>query len=473
MTRGFHLRRRTVLRGLAGAAAVTIALPVLEAMLDDHGDAFADGTSSPRRFVSWMYGNGCLLDRFEPEEIGASWTLSDELAPLAPVKDYVTVCTGFANRCALSSGFFAGHYEGLTAFSGFSHSLRPPSFYYDAGGPTLDQVVADRIAASTPTPVRSLQVGVSKSLTLAGIGPLGGSISFRGEPDSVTALPPVTNPQQIWQSLFGTIPDATFDDRPLRSLVLDGVRAQSDKLHARLGSADRQRLEAHLEGVGELQQKLAAAAPACARPDVPTEANAEPIGAESLTAVNTVMAELIAYALACDLTRVASCMFLGMAGETPFTEAGLSAPHHLSSHEAQFDPAARASYHTGVVYEMAQLATLLQVLRDTVDPLGNNLLDSTIVYAASDCSVGWMHSIARMPVILAGTGGGHLVHPGIHVQAIANDPRDPNGVETAALPTDGNLSDILLSCLQAFDPAATEVGGGQPHSTTPLAAILA
>jgi hypothetical protein len=41
------------------------------------------------------------------------------------------------------------------------------------------------------------------------------------------------------------------------------------------------------------------------------------------------------------------------------------------------------------------------------------------------------------------------------------------------MPSDGNISDILLACLHAFDPDAESVGEGPPMSTTPLSAILA
>jgi hypothetical protein len=113
-------------------------------------------------------------------------------------------------------------------------------------------------------------------------------------------------------------------------------------------------------------------------------------------------------------------------------------------------------------------------MRNAVDPTGANLLDSTIMLASSDLSIGWRHSIERHPMVLIGSGGGHLRHPGTHVQAIENNPGDPNGMNLSQMiPAAGNTSDILLSCLLAFDPAATSVGGGEAQSTTPLSAILA
>ena len=65
------LSRRTVLRGLASGAAVSVGLPVLEAMLDTHGRALADGTPLPKRFGVFFWGNGVRLAQFVPSATGA------------------------------------------------------------------------------------------------------------------------------------------------------------------------------------------------------------------------------------------------------------------------------------------------------------------------------------------------------------------------------------------------------------------
>jgi hypothetical protein len=471
--RRFTLSRRTMLRGLVGGSTVALGLPLLEAMLDANGEALADGSALPRHFLSVLISNGFLLSRFEPQQTGPNWTPSDQLAPLAEWKDYVNVCTGFQYRCLLPQAF--GHYEGLCAFSGYSHVAQGQVGAFTPAGPSLDQVIADRIAVDTVTPVKSLQVGVSKAMLLQ--GPIGTSMSFTGEPGALTALPPVQNPQAVWDTLFGTVPgpDAPVDDRQLRTRILDGVRGQTEQLRPKLGTIDNQRLDAHLQAVSELEQKLTALAPSCELPEMPGLANAEPVGAEMIKAVNQVMADLIAYAFLCDITRVASNLFLGMAAEVAFNEAGVSTTHHSNSHVAQYDygGVALEEYHKGIVFSMECFADLIRTLHDTIDTTGENLLDSTIVFMSSDCSVGWLHSINRQPVVLVGSGGGHLKRPGVHVQAVPNNAGDPDGQATALMPSDGNISDILLACLQAFDPDADSVGEGQPSSNTPLSEILA
>jgi len=470
--RRFSLARRTFLRGAIGGASVAVGLPLLEAMLDRHGEALADGTPLPRRFVSFFFGNGVILDRFEPTTTGPNWTPSPELVPLAPLADRISVVTGMQNLGRLPDGSFIGHYEGMTAFSGFSPAMGGAG--YTAGGPTLDEVIADRIAATTPTTIRSMQVGVAKAPGLMGTGPLMGALSFRGTPGNVTALPPVLDPRAVWQGLFGEFV-APQDDRPVRLSVIDAVDGGAMRLRARLGVHDTQRLDAHLQALAELEQKISATPPACQLPTQPTAGNEEPEGNEQLAAVSRIMAELVAMAFTCDVTRVASCLFMNGAADTVFSEAGAGTGHHVLSHETSVEGPSKTQFDANIAFVMQCFAELLQVLADAPDPDGTTLLDSSIVLCTSDCSIGYHHALRRQPLVIAGGGRGHLVQPGVHHSTVANNPADPNGFADngASLPTSGNVSDVLLAILQAFDPGATSVGDAQAGSSTPLAAILA
>ena len=458
--RKFKLSRRHVLRGLAGGAAVSVALPPLEAMMNDNGTAYANGEALPVRFISFFWGNGVINSRWEPAITGPGWELSEELQPFAPVKDYVSICSGIQNRCANA----ITHHEGMTGFSGYTFNpTGGPGFASNYGGPTIDQVIADAIAERVVTPIRSMQVQCSKGFSPADNGTTATTISVRGEPGSLTPLYAEANPVQVWENIFGSfVPQP--DDSALRLSILDAVRDDADKLRPRLGSLDNQRLDAHFEGLSELELKISSMPPTCDLPPTPTHTNSEPVNNEQLVLTNQIMSELIAYAFTCDITRVASNLFLPLAGEATLAESvsGSGSTQHVLSHQGGED------YHDGIVFIMERFSQMLQVLANTMDFDGTNLLDSTIVYGTSDCSIGWSHSIRRQPIILGGTGRGHLVHPGIHYQAVA--AADPDGNNT---PSEGNMSDVLLSCLRAFDPAAPSVGGGAPMSTTPLTDILA
>jgi hypothetical protein len=437
------LPRRTFLRGLVGGSAAVVALPLLEAMMDRHGEALADGGALPTRFVTWFFGNGVILPRFEPAATGANYPLSEQMEPLAGVREYVTVLTGLRNRCEQ----IVTHHEGMTVFNGYTMT-ELNGLFSKAGGPTIDQLIAAKIGQDTP--VASVHLGVSKHLSIMDSGTTMHALSHKGpnEPQY-----PQFNPQQVWTDLFGAFaPQA--DDRALRLSILDAVDDQTAALRQKLGKLDNQRLDAHLDGVRALEKKIEAAVPLCDLPAKPTETNTDIGGVEPITAVNSIMSDLLVYAFQCDITRVASVLFHGGAAETVFSEIGLWNGHHNNSH----DPGS-SELHPGILHCIARFADMLEKFKAAVDIDGKNLLDTSIVYCSSDCAEGWTHSIERQPIILAGHGRNKLIFPGIHVQA-APYPMSA-----------GNTSDVLLTVLQAFDDTATSVGAGAPMSTTPLDAI--
>jgi hypothetical protein len=439
------LNRRAILRGMMGGAATFVALPMLEAMMNANGDALADGNPLPKRFVTWFFGNGVRLARFEPSATGPNFPLSEELQPLAANQSYLNVCTGLQNRCYMQ----ITHHEGMTAFSGYNFQYQGGLSSYSSG-PTIDQVIADTIGPVTPIP--SIQCGVSKRLSIMDGGTTMYALSHRGPSEP---LYPKMNPQEVWNNLFGGyLPKP--DDKDLRLSVLDAVKQDANTLRARLGAADKLRLDNHLSSIADLEHKIQAIQPVCSPPPMPAETNTDVNGKEPITSVNQAMSDLIAYAFKCDITRVASMLFIGGAAETVFDEINQNNGHHNNTHNG----GAQEAVHQGVLYIMARFNDFLTTLRNVVEPDGLNLLDSTIVYCSSDCSEGISHSIQRQPIILAGHGRNSLKFPGIHYQAAPS----PQSV--------GNMSDVLLSCLRAFDPAAPSVGKDEPISTTPLVEIM-
>lgn len=449
-----RLSRRTFLRGAAlGGGAVAVGLPLLEAMLNSHGTALADGTALPVRFVTWFWGNGIIPDQFYPaaSDVGPNYTLNTLMQPLAPVKDYVSVASGFNNKCENA----ITHHEGMTVFNGYTFVQPPPiepGFYSKAGGPTIDQVVGDLVMAQAGAPlVHSVQMGISRALSQADSGTTMHSLSHRS---TQQPLPPEFNPQMVWNSVFGNFTPPDDPNKPVRLGVLGSVREDIAKLNQRIGQADKERLEAHLDGISALEAKINALPPLCTTPGQPTETNAVLNG--PTTNVNLVMSDLIAYMFACDITRVASVLVLGGASELALSEAGVQQSHHQHSHLMNGNNSL-GPYGTGISLMMSHLSTLLQRLKNTSDgSLGDNLLDNTVVFASSDCSTGWNHSIVNQPMLVCGKGGGRLVYPGIHLNS-------PNG---------RNCSDVTLAAAKAVTPELTEMGAGAPYSNTPATELF-
>jgi len=94
-----HLSRRTVLKG-AGAA---IALPLLDAMIPA-GTALAETAAAPATRLGFVYfPHGALQDQWQPKVVGKNPDFPYILKPLEPLRDYVTVVSGYARAAAASA----------------------------------------------------------------------------------------------------------------------------------------------------------------------------------------------------------------------------------------------------------------------------------------------------------------------------------------------------------------------------------
>ncbi|MBM4358356.1 MAG: DUF1552 domain-containing protein [Deltaproteobacteria bacterium] len=448
------LHRRVLLRGAIGGIGAALSLPLLEVMLDGNGEALADGEPLPVRFLSYFFGNGVRLDQFVPPTEGPDYPLTAELVPFGSVKEYVTVLTGFNSHCHPSNKIT--HHEGMVIFSGHNNRNvgEGEGFFSNTGGPTIDQVIAETKGVGDMTPIKSIQLGISKRPSEVDFGTTMHAVSHAGY---LKPLAPEYDPQKVWTVLFDSFTPPKDPSGPLRLGALNLVRENAKKLEKRLGSADRQRLEAHLGGVAELEKKIAALPPVCEKPGKPTEGNIDVAGSEPLIAVSEVMSQLLKYAFKCDITRVASILFAEGAGNTIFADLGFDTAHHWYTHDG--DPNVQnKQVHEGVVYVMERVAYLLDTFKNEPDqPDGGNLLDNTVMFCSTDCSEGISHSVDDQPMIVAGRGGGKLTHPGFHYRSKSGE----------------NPTDVLLSLRQVFDPAATEVGSEDPRSVTPFQALKA
>ncbi|MFO0633891.1 MAG: DUF1552 domain-containing protein [Nannocystaceae bacterium] len=452
----FALSRRTMLRGAAGGATVALALPLLDAMLDDHGEALAAGGSLPRRLLTWFWGNGVALNnpndgnsglRWTPASQGPAYELTPQLQPFANVRDYVSILSGFSVGAAVPGR--RGHHDGCAMFAGHPFIELPAgnaNYASKFGGPTIDQVAAASIGSQTYLP--SLQLAVSKRI----IGSEGPTLQYLSHKGPDEPLPQIFDPREAWTKLFGsfTVPDDP--SKPHRIASLDTVKADVERLKQRVGAADRVRLDAHLASVEQIRSQIDALAPLCEIPPMTQQNNDDIEGQEQLQAVNAAMSDLVVMAFQCDVTRVVSVQFTGSVGYTVFNTVGATMGHHDLTHDAGQNDMVDAA----TIFTMQQLAYLLEQLHGATEGAGT-ILDNSVLFASSDASSGLTHSTSDMPIVLAGGGGGTLVHPGIHY-------RSPSGE---------NTSDILLAMLQCVVPEATEVGSGNGHSTTPLAAVLA
>ena len=389
---------------------------------------------------------GVRLDRWVPTGQGAEWTLSEEMAPLADVKDYLNVVSGYRAKAGYGR---RGHHDGCAAmlsatpFIALPHPNSPYSSKF--GGRSIDQIAADRIGTDTTIPI--LHVGVSKRV-LTNEGPTLQYMSHRG-PDS--PVPSERNPRRVFDRLFRNL---SGPEVKARMDVLDVVKADADALRRRLGVNDRQRLEAHLDGIRQLEREIAALPPEttgdCRIPDRPSETNDDVNGQERMADVSRAMARLVAMAFSCDLTRICTFFLTGASGYPVYSTLGHVRGLHELSHEAN----SQEKVHEAVLYNMTLLNEMLKIMRQTEEGDGN-LLDHSAWLCTTDVAEGYTHSSDDYPIIVAGRANDHFRYPGIHHRGTTAD----------------NTSDVLLSVMQAAGTGISEIGVERGYSDQPCRAI--
>jgi hypothetical protein len=427
--RRLAISRRAMLRGMLGGAAVTIGLPALDIFLNDSGTAYADcGTGIPARFGIFYFGNGMIPAQWNPTRTGPDYDLPPMLSLLEPVKQHVTVVSGMRVLTTNTSPHLSGP-AGL--FSGAD--LVDDTFV----GPSIDQVVA----AEQATRFQSIEVGIERSTN---------SWSMTG-PHMVN--PPETNPRALFDRIFGggfTLPgEGVTDPRiGLRISVLDAVTDQTARLESRLGYADRQRLDQHLEGIRQLETQLSAPPPdnaLCMRPVSPDAEYPDIDGRPQMQAIHRAMSDLLVMAFTCDQTRVFLEMFTQPVNNTLFldTEAG----HHSLTHD---EPGDQPQVGRIVQFIVGEYAYLVNRLATTVEGAGT-LLDSCAILGTTDVSYGRTHALDEYPILIAGSACDRLV-PGVHYRSLASE----------------NASKVCLTLLDAVGVTRESYGTGAARTTDRL-----
>src|SRR5215475_3737488 len=396
--------RRSFLRGMLSGSAVCVALPLLDQFLNANGSAFADGTKLPIRFGTYFWGLG-LTDtpsggtRWVPSKTGHGYEIMPELEALRPVKDKVSVFSGFR---AIGDGrpnlvHWSGHASILSGIA--------PSATGRFEGPSLDTRIADAIGTSTR--FKALDIDASMSRL---------PVSYSTRTGNTFATPETT-PLGLYTRLFGAgFQDPNSDNwKPdpsimLRQSVLSAVTDQRQSLMAGLGKADQVKLDQYFTSVRDMENQLAIQLQkpekchACVVPPAPKEAPRS-ASVDAVNANTKTLARLLAMGLACNQSRVFT--FVHTAGASETYLAGQSKIYHQITHDEPTD--ARLGYQP----ETSKLAGLvMQALGDfllemeAIKEGDGTLLDNSLIMGFSDTGYAKIHSIENIPLFLAGRAGG-------------------------------------------------------------------
>jgi hypothetical protein len=417
-----HIARRTFLQG----AGVTLALPLLEAMVPA-STVLAQTAAAPKsRFVGMFFPHGMAPGYWEPKAEGAlPEKLPYILESLEKVKDQTVVMSGLWSQSAEPPEGTTGsdHWVAAAYLTGIKPRKTAGS---DAttGSATIDQMIARKIGQDTLLP--SLQLAVedpNSSSSNCGEGyscSYTNSISWvelptpEGEPVPRTSpLPMELNPQVVFERLFGS--GATPEQRAQRmkqsQSILDSVVKELSSLRHQLGSSDVQTVNQYTEEIREIERRIQLAAKASN--DVPT-LDLPPGIPEQFDEHIRLHSDLLALAFKADITRVATLLgardLTSRAYQFPksplFPDGGTSVSFHGGSHH-QDDPAQVRRYAQLNRYHVSTLAYLAEKLKSIPDGDGN-LLDRSLILYGSNMGNSNQHQHYDVPHFLVGGANGQL-----------------------------------------------------------------
>jgi hypothetical protein len=321
-----------------------------------------------------------------------------------------------------------------------------------AGPKAIDEIVA---ALSTGTPFDRITPGISRAAA--------GADYLTGDVESAQ-----WNPQALYEMLFANFePDAEPVSPGLvaaRKSVLDAVAADATSLRQKLGVGDRARLDEHLERIAAIEASLGQISAACSVPTDPGPRPPDGAGnAEPLEEVNEAMTSLVAYALACDLTRVFDFTYSRLQGYTHFHQIDVAEGHHQLGHDEGGD---QPRTQQTIVYMMQHLAVLLTKLREI--PVGDgNLLDHCCIWVTSEQNDPQAHGTFDTPTLVVGRAGGAL-RGGVHHDAGGDSDWHHRLDVPEAL-----HAGVILTMMQALGMDRTSFGVGIGQSTHVMRPLLA
>jgi hypothetical protein len=192
---------------------------------------------------------------------------------------------------------------------------------------------------------------------------------------------------------------------------------------------DRQQLQSMQSVWNQAEMQLQNAAAASASCTSPTLTGMPPTGMDPFPWNVPAMSNILAMALACDLTRVASLQLSHAL--SPVTHTWIdntSAPqqqtHHIYSHQGPHslwelgpdlyaEPASETSQYPQQLIDIdawyaAQVASFAYTLSQLKTTSGKNLLDQTVICWGSEIDMGAAHNHDDTPFVLIGGAGGQL-----------------------------------------------------------------
>ena len=389
MTRSYLIPRRSFLKG----AGVAMALPALDIMSPAVLSARARSNRKKSLRFCVLY-KGCGVNPSSWDITGGEETrfqLSKLLTPLAAHKRDIIILRGIdsdlrANGSHLSAplAFMTGRVRNRKSSFRQSHSA--------------DQVIADEIGRRTPVKSLVLRSDHYIDRKHAGINYL--SYDKNGAP-----LPVGGNPEVVFNRLFKGFNNTGY--RAQTKSVLDQVKESYQAVARKASSRDRETLKQYLESVREVEQEIDKF-----KTNDDRTRQKRMTGIREFTAARDMgqrvkaMLDLIAIAFWTNTTHVASLMMAHTASRGLYDFIGINDEFHYLSHFVR-NRKVIPHYDRVNQWHVSRLAYFLDKLKSYRDA-DETLFDNSVVLFGSGIKHGDYHSVADLPLVLSGGGGGQL-----------------------------------------------------------------
>jgi len=476
------INRRLVLAGLGGVA---IAMPWLELT---HGKAQAQAADGPKRFVLFFDHGGTLcatdkggkkfdgngaqngVDAWIPLP-GAEFKLGAIHEQLQPYIDSLLILRGIDNQaCAKQSPYNGDHgWANATVLTCANVTLTPhpgdsSQDVYTTDGPSIDALLATRLAQKNPVTFPSINLEVPAHNY--------GSPFYRAANQKVDGD---YNPKTVFDKLFANVTDGTSKPDPaaeraraLKKSILDGVGEGLTGFENRVSTADKQSIEAHLEHIRSLEKQVAGGmvSATCTKPTLTgldPKADQYSIDIEKS---GPAMVDILIAAFRCGLTNVGTVNIGGLYALflNPTFPAAYNIGHsldHSSRDVGKTGPDGakwQDWYDTQLKnrqWRLSLVTRFLAGLAATPEGNGTTMLDNTLLMSTTEFSCGAVHSVADMPILLAGKAGGKI-KTGRQINYNLKAPA--NNAPTLDYQTTTSLHNLYTSILQIFGGTDTNFG---------------
>jgi hypothetical protein len=490
--------RRSFLRAVGAGAA---ALPFFKLL--ENSVVQAQGAQLPLKFVTIYHphgiaaeywGMGCRGTMNLPgmpqsactgTDTETSFDISYTNCSLQPFDDAATFGKSFKDKILVVDGIDLlsaanGHDSAGTILtdSRITGEKKPQNS-------SLDQHLAVERRLGAATRISSISLGVGTDTMDSGQTL---SYGMGGSP-----LPKIIDPAQAFEQLFKNFvvsedPAAREEAERRRrrgQTVVDFLLADVTRLRGRLAQEEQMKLDQHLDALHEIEKQfedvVVPPGAICMLPGRPDSSRFPKLkqyngGEPYFDAITDAHIDVLAQALACDITRFATLLMndLSYASnplQLPTDNHGSVAHTYAAStigndgHRQDGTPSSWLPLAKFNKYSYSKVARLMQRL----DQLG--ALDSTLIYVTSDMGNPALHSTRNVPTLLAGGANGKF-RMGRRVRLQADCPTTSEwcGDEQKAQKTNNHL---LVSIAQAFDQDVTSFGtqGSTALTTGPLSEI--